>query len=74
MPLSSRLARLAAVATALAVAAALTLGSAPRAEAAPPEPADPPSATPGRYIVVLKGKPIATYGGEVKGLERDPPG
>ena len=68
MPLSSRPARLAAVATALAVAAALTLGSAPGAEAAPPEPADPPSATPGRYIVVLEDKPIATYGGEVKGL------
>ena len=73
MALSSRSARRATVATALAVATAVSFGSAPSAHAAPPEPADPPSAEPGRYIVVLKGKPIATYAGEVKGLSATRP-
>ena len=32
-----------------------------------------PAAEPSRYIVTLKGKPIATYGGEVKGLKATRP-
>ena len=73
MSFPSRRARFAAAATAFAAAAALTLGTLPAA-AAPPEPASPlPAAEPGRYIVTLKGKPIATYGGEVKGLKATRP-
>lgn len=73
MSISSRRARFAAAATAFAAAAALTLGSLPAA-AVPPEPANPlPAAEPGRYIVTLKGKPIATYGGEVTGFKATRP-
>jgi subtilisin family serine protease len=62
------------LATSVAVGAVLTLGSLP-AYAAPPEPAKPalPAPIPSRYIVTLTGKPIATYGGDVKGLRATRP-
>ena len=68
--LRSRRAHVSVLATSGAVAILLTLAGSPAAYASPPDPAEPgrPDATPNRYIVTLTGKPIATYGGEVKGL------
>ena len=65
MPLPARRFRLAAVTCVLALTVAVTFTATP----ARAEPADRgPAAAPGRYIVTLQGAPIATYGGEVKGL------
>jgi hypothetical protein len=52
------------LATSLGVGALLTLGQLPAAYATP-EPVKPsaPAPIPGRYIVTLTDKPIATYGG-----------
>ena len=74
MLLLSRRAHLAVLATSLGVGALLTLGQLPAAYATP-EPVKPsvPAAIPGRYIVTLTDKPIATYGGEVKGLSATRP-
>jgi len=69
-----RRAHLTVLATSVAVGALLALGSFP-AYAAPPEPAQPalPPPIPGRYVVTLTGKPIATYDGDVKGLRATRP-
>ena len=66
--------RVAAVTSVVALTAALAFTSLP-AQAEPPEPgAGPgPAAVPSRYIVTLKGAPVATYGGEVKGLQATRP-
>ncbi len=72
MPLLARRFRFAAATGVLALTAALTLTSLP-AQAEPAKPGASPAAVAGRYIVTLKGAPIATYGGEVKGLERTRP-
>jgi multidrug efflux pump subunit AcrA (membrane-fusion protein) len=68
--LCSRRAKLAVVTTAITVGALLTLGEFPAAYAVPPKPVKPasPAPIPSRYIVTLTDKPIATYGGDVKGL------
>jgi hypothetical protein len=70
LSLPARRSRLAAVTTVAALTAALTFTS-PTAQADPPDPGPP--AVAGRYIVTLKGAPIATYGGEVKGLKATRP-
>jgi subtilisin family serine protease len=72
--LLSRRAHFAVLATSLGVGALLTLGQLPAAYATP-EPAKPsaPAPIPGRYIVTLTDKPIATYGGDVKGLRATRP-
>lgn len=69
MPLT-RPGRLAAVGIALALTASLLVTSLPAA-ADPPAPAGDPAggALPGRYVVTMKGDPIATYDGGVKGLK-----
>jgi hypothetical protein len=56
------------------VGALLTFGQLPAAYATP-EPVKPalPAPLPGRYIVTLTDKPIATYGGDVKGLRATRP-
>jgi hypothetical protein len=74
--LRSRRAHRAVIATSVATAALFTLCGLPTAYALPPDPSDQrrPDPTPGRYIVTLTGKPIATYGGEVKGLAATRPG
>ena len=74
MLLLSRRAHFAVLATSLGVGALLTLGQLPAAYATP-EPVKPsaPAPIPGRYIVTLTDKPIATYGGEVKGLRATRP-
>jgi hypothetical protein len=73
VPLPARRFRLAAATGVFALTAALALTSLP-AQAEPPRPgADPAVAVPGRYIVTLKGAPITTYGGEVKGLKATRP-
>jgi subtilisin family serine protease len=74
--LRSRRAHRAVIATSVAAAALLTLCGLPTAYALPPDPSDQrrPDPTPSRYIVTLTGKPIATYGGEVKGLGATRPG
>ncbi len=74
--LRSRRAHRAVIATSVAAAALLTLCGLPTAYALPPDPSDQrrPDPTPSRYIVTLTGKPIATYGGEVKGLDATRPG
>ena len=71
MPLPRR-ARLLATGTALALAAGLSFTALPAA-ADPPVTDPAPQAAPGRYIVTLKGSPIATYAGEVKGLKATRP-
>jgi subtilisin family serine protease len=65
----------AVIATSVAAAAVLILCRLPTAYALPPDPSDQrlPDPTPSRYIVTLTGKPIATYGGEVKGLDATRP-
>ena len=72
MPLPSRPRRLAAVVTAFAVGTTLAL-SALSASAEPAEPQAGPASEPGRYIVTMIGKPIATYDGAVKGLAATKP-
>ena len=72
MPLTARRFRLAAATSAFALTAALTFTSLP-ARAEPLEPGANPAAVPGRYIVTLKGAPIASYGGGVKGLKATRP-
>ncbi len=74
MLLLSRRAHFAVLATSLGVGALLTLGQLPAAYATP-EPVQPslPAPIPGRYIVTLTDKPIATYGGDVKGLRATRP-
>jgi subtilisin family serine protease len=66
-------AHLAVVAT--SVAALVSLAGVPAAYALPPDPAERgrPDPAPSRYIVTLTEKPIATYGGEVKGLDATRP-
>jgi subtilisin family serine protease len=68
--LRPRRAHRAVVATCAAATALLTLSGLPTAYALPPDRSDRdlPAPTPSRYIVTLTGKPIATYGGEVRGL------
>jgi hypothetical protein len=68
LPLTARRFRLAAATSAFALTAALTFTSVP-ARAEPLE----PGANPGRYIVTLKGAPIASYGGGVMGLKATRP-
>ncbi|HWJ52678.1 MAG TPA: S8 family serine peptidase, partial [Propionibacteriaceae bacterium] len=68
MPLPARRFRFAAATSVVALTAALTFTSLP-AQAEPSKPGASPAAVAGRYIITLKGAPIATYGGEVKGLE-----
>jgi subtilisin family serine protease len=63
---------LTALATSVAVGALLTFGTLPAGYAEPPEPTKPVPA-PSRYIVTLSDKPIATYDGDVKGLEATRP-
>ena len=73
MPLPSRPRRFAAVVTAFAVGTTLALGAlSASAEPAEPEAAPTPN-DPGRYIVTMVGKPIATYDGAVKGLAATKP-
>ena len=66
--------RAAAVGLALALSAGLLLTSAP-ASADPPDSGDTPvpTAVPGRYIVTLADKPIASYEGDVKGYSATKP-
>jgi subtilisin family serine protease len=73
--LCTRRAHSAAVAAIGVVVGVLTVVQLPTAYAEPPEPAKPllPAAIPGRYIVTLKDKPIATYDGEVAGLRATRP-
>jgi subtilisin family serine protease len=68
--LCTRRAHSAAVAAIGVVVGVLTLVQLPTAYAEPPEPVKPsvPAPIPGRYIVTLTDKPIATYDGDVKGL------
>ena len=70
MLLRTRRAHLAVLASSVATTALLTLCGLPTASALPQDHDEqgPPAATPSRYIVALAGKPIATYGGDVKGL------
>lgn len=68
MPLPSRPARFTAVATATAITALLVFGATPAATANPAPTPQGPSAAPGRYIVTLAQKPLATYSGGIKGL------
>ena len=74
MLLLSRRGHFAALVTSLGVGALLTFGQLPAAYATP-EPVKPalPAPLPGRYIVTLTDKPIATYGGDVKGLRATRP-
>jgi subtilisin family serine protease len=67
--LRMRRAHRAVLATSVAAATLLLLCGLPTAYAEPDR-SDKglPAPTPGRYIVTLTGKPIATYGGEVRGL------
>ena len=76
MLLCIRRAHFAVIATIAGVAALLTLGGLPAANALPSDRAErgQPAATPSRYIVTLSGKPIATYGGEVRGIDATRPG
>ena len=53
--------------TAFAVGTTLALGACRPARSQPNRQAAP-AGEPGRYIVTLNGKPIATYDGAVKGL------
>jgi subtilisin family serine protease len=71
--LRSRRAHLAVLATSGAVTVLLTLSGSPAAYASPPADRDRPDAARNRYIVTLTEKPIATYGGEVKGLDATRP-
>ncbi|HEX6761014.1 MAG TPA: S8 family serine peptidase [Propionibacteriaceae bacterium] len=66
----NRRAHLAVLATSVAVTALLTVCGVPAANALPSDgdEHDLPAPIPSRYIVALTGKPIATYGGDVKGL------
>ncbi len=68
--LRMRRAHRAVLATSVAAATLLILCGLPTASAQPPDRSDKglPAPTSGRYIVTLTGKPIATYGGEVRGL------
>ena len=66
MPLPARRLRLAAATSVFALTVALTLSCLP-AQAEPSKPEANPASASGRYIVTLKGAPIASYGGEVKG-------
>src|SRR4051812_41337319 len=73
LPLPARRLRFAAATSAFTLITALTFACLP-AQAAPPESgANPAGAVPGRYVVTLKAAPIATYGGEVKGLRATRP-
>jgi subtilisin family serine protease len=70
VPLRTRRAHLAVLATSAAVTALLTLCGLPAANALPSDGDEYglPAPIRSRYIVALTGKPIATYGGDVKGL------
>jgi subtilisin family serine protease len=70
VPLRTRRAHLAVITTSVAVTTLLTLCGLPTANAVPPDRDEHslPAPIPSRYIVALTGKPIATYGGDVKGL------
>jgi subtilisin family serine protease len=72
--LLSRRGHFAVLVTSLGVGALLTFAQFPAAYATP-EPVKPalPAPLPGRYIVTLTDKPIATYGGDVKGLRATRP-
>jgi subtilisin family serine protease len=74
--LRTRRAHLAVIATSVAVTALLALYGLPTAHALPPDGDERglPAPIPSRYIVALSGKPIATYGGDVKGLGATRPG
>jgi subtilisin family serine protease len=73
--LRTRRALFTVVGPSIAVTALLTLSGLATAHALPPERSDRdrPTPNPSRYIVTLTGKPIATYGGEVKGLDATRP-
>jgi hypothetical protein len=74
--LRTRRAHVAVIATSVAATALLALYGLPTAHALPPDRDERglPAPIPGRYIVALSGKPIATYGGDVKGLGATRPG
>jgi subtilisin family serine protease len=74
--LCTRRAHFAVIATSAAVTALLTVAGLPAANALPSDRAEHglPAPTPSRYIVTLSGKPIATYGGEVRGIDATRPG
>jgi subtilisin family serine protease len=74
--LRTRRAHLAVIATSVAVTALLALYGLPTAHALPSDGDQRglPAPIPSRYIVALSGKPIATYGGDVKGLGATRPG
>ena len=76
MLLRTRRAHVAVIATSVAATALLALYGLPTAHALPPDRDERglPAPIPGRYIVALSGKPIATYGGDVKGLGATRPG
>ena len=72
MPLPAHRFRLAVATSVLALTAAFSFTSLP-AQAEPREPGANPASAPGRYVVTLKGAPIASYGGEVKGFKATRP-
>jgi subtilisin family serine protease len=71
-----RRAHFAVIAASAAVFALPTVAGLPAANALPSDRAEHglPAPTPSRYIVTLSGKPIATYGGEVRGIGATRPG
>lgn len=71
---SKRSPRAALVASSTFLAATLVFGLSPLAAAQPQIPDEAlPATTPGRYIVTLEDKPLATYGGDVKDLAKTRP-
>jgi hypothetical protein len=72
LPLPARRFRLAAATSAFALTAAVTFTSLP-ARAEPLDPGADPAAVADRYVVTLKGAPIASYGGGVEGLKATRP-
>lgn len=72
MPLRSPRRRLLAlVATTCAFTTVVAVS--PAAAAPPLDPAETVTTAPGRYVVTLTGDPLATYDGDVRGLERTRP-
>ena len=76
MLLGTRRAHIAVIASSVHGRVLLALYGLPTAHALPTDrdERDAPAPIPSRYIVALSGKPIATYGGDVKGLAATRPG